>query len=795
VRLSLLVGRQKPIVDPSRPAERTVAASSGLSPAEIKQVLLSSSHVERARQVLRPRDAVDLPVTVTTIQYVDGQPDMVEVPYVDHIVAELIEPTLGAEDFIERIFLVQDRLGTDYPLLRGEVAEWYDFLATFFALNQKYMPSAVTFDRLHQEYQREHQGAGDEARAAQLAFLGKTLPFRLGTVPFKAIVDICESLKELDYPPGDERKGALSVCGEEVTPTVLCIDLESIHTPIDAVIHSSEKKGILESLFFAQAKDVAEEQRTALQALRSVVTANPLVMSLYYRLASAAVRYHGRVYTGGSTWQDYLLGTAELLSRIVSQCRALQGTVVDGKAFTALYDEVMSAKQKGSVGAFTTDSGRSAAASVQAEELTSTYTRQLAKLVTDLDLTSGDQETEALHKLDALYHDLVGAPGDLSTDVRAAVMASWTEIAARENLFALAGRAQQLRAHYLASTIPVDGLTSRSEWLYRTLLDAFNAYNEASHLYTRYLVRNPEPWIHELLCELYDGLGDMLMRFRPEFATMAQNADAFGVSAKRAADLRNPNVFYFKERDLLHEVGADPARRHIVEGKIKRTYEALAVDTTALRGIDGTTDVWSTTLRRLLAEVRVSGAGQFDIMEEVDGDFGAMALARELTPPEKAALSGLWTEEALKVGCFAVAGRLEHLRAGMLLDHLQQASGGDVPVSVEANKQLLRVFATLTDACNLFFRFSSRNQEPQVHECLCDLYTETGDLLSGYRQHFKAVIEDPETYGLALHQLTDLRNPLGFYLHAKERLAMMDVAGGERAAKLDEKLEEARRSL
>ena len=785
MRLSLLVGRQKPIVDSARPAERTVAASSGLSPLEIKQILAKSTHVERARQTLRPGDAIDRPLMIERTQYFEGEAEKVEVPYVDYILSELIEPTLSADALLECIVQVQDRLGADFITQRAAVFEWYDFLATFFALNQKYSAGAIIFDKLYQEYHREYLGASEEARRAYLAFLAETLPFRLGTVLFKAIVDICESLKELDYPSREERKSSLTVCGEEVTPMVLCIDLESIHTPIDCILHSSKKKEILESLFFAQAKDVNDEQRKALSALRGQVSANPLVLSLYYRISSMALRYHAHLYMQDITWQDYLLGSAELMSRLVQQCLALG----EGHGFTSMYDEVMSAKQKGSIGTFTTSSGRSAVMTSQAEELTSTYTRKMSKLVTDLDLSEEDHETEALHALDSLFHELSGTAADLPTEVKAAIIATWTEIAVRENLFALAGRAQQLRAHYMAMAIPVNGITSRAEGLYQNLLEIYQAYLEASHLFTRYLIRHPEPWIHELLCELYDSLGELLLRFRPEYLHIANNPTTYAITNSRVSELRNPNIFFFKARDLLHEVGANETRRELINNKILKTHDLMAVDATALRGLDETSDAYSEEIGRLLAEVRVTGAGQFDIMADIDGTFGKMALCEGFTDVQKAQLAALWTEETLKIGCFAIAGRLEHLRAGMLLEQLKLIV--DLPVDNEVNIKLLRIFTTLTDACNLFFRFSSRKQEPQVNECLCDLYCEIGDLLIDYRSHFKAVIEGAPQYNLSLHQLSDLRNPLGFYFQAKERLSAMGE-DASRAANLEEKIANAR---
>ena len=76
------------------------------------------------------------------------------------------------------------------------------------------------------------------------------------------------------------------------------IDLESIHSPVDAILHSQkeEQAGLLENLFAKPDKGFNEEQRKVLVNLRPELAANPLVMSLYYRVASLIIRYHGRLY-------------------------------------------------------------------------------------------------------------------------------------------------------------------------------------------------------------------------------------------------------------------------------------------------------------------------------------------------------------------------------------------------------------------------------------------------------------------------------------------------------------------
>ena len=346
MKLSTLVGRQKPIVDKNIQAEHTVAASSGLAPADIARILSSSRNVQRARQIFRYSDP-PTPMTIPVPSYTEAGEQMVEMDYVGHVLDQLVEPTTSAEEQVARILKIRDVLGDAFKNWRAEVFQWYEFLATFFALNQKYSASAILYDHLYLAYRQDYDILGDYQKNLCLKFLGETIPYRLGTVLFKVIVDICESFREIEYPQREDKKASITIAGEEVTPMVLVIDMESIHSPIDAILHSQkeEQGGLLESLFASGDKGFNEEQRQVLLRLRPELAANPLVMALYYRLASAIIRYHGRLYINDVTWQDYFKALSAQLDEILVRCRSLPAELNTFPDFKGMFTEVVKAKR------------------------------------------------------------------------------------------------------------------------------------------------------------------------------------------------------------------------------------------------------------------------------------------------------------------------------------------------------------------------------------------------------------------------------------------------------------------
>jgi len=792
VRLSTLVGRQRPIVDAEVQTERTVAASSGMAPADVARILSASRHVQRARQIFRFAEP-PTPMTIPVPSYVDGAETTVQVDYVGHVLDQLVDPTTSAEEQVARILKIRDVLGGAFVNWRVEVFDWYDFLATFFALNQKYSAAAMLFEHLHKAFQTDYDGLGDFNKNRCLSLFGTTIPFRLGTVLFKAVVDICESLREVQYPGADERRKSMTVAGEEITPMVLVIDLESIHSPLDASLQAEheDQGGFLESFFGSGGdKGFTEEQRKALAGLRAELMANPLALALYYRLASAIIRYHGRIYVGETTWQDYMQGTTGLLEGIMNRCRGLAPEMTSFPDFKAMYLEVMKAKRVRQKGVGAKSAGILDRLQGRSDDLRSRYERRMDKLITDLSLGTED-ETVGVSRLEQLFVEL-DLHQELSDEARTAIAEKWAAAAAEHGLSALAARTHHLRATMLTATLPADGLTSRFGGLAARVAAIAGALLEAVHLYERFLARNPEPAVQEHLVAALEGLGDLLTDHHGAFVTVAGKPDQYPLPRGRHQDLLNPVPVYMKELALLDEL--DPGRQRCLalDERIGRARLALGIDAPASAGPVAR---WTERIEQILARLRHTGAGELDCIDDLTNLHDELLVETELADDDKSTVVDKWTEFALKERRLTVAGRNEHLRVRLLMATLP-AGGDDAEATHLLNQQLLTVFSTLTDACALLLQsIGDGNPSPALCERLHEAFVDTGDVLVAFKENYEQIAEHPGRYEVTRQQLSDLRDPLVFFIQARKFLAAVPGVEAGRLEELDWKIKEARKQI
>ncbi len=786
MKLSTLVGRQKPIVDKNLQAEHTVAASSGLAPADIARILSSSRNVQRARQIFRFANP-PTPMTIPVPTYTETGEQTVEVDYVGHVLDQLVEPTTSAEEQVSRILKIKDVLGGAFANWRAEVFQWYEFLATFFALNQKYSASAILYDHLHLAFRTDYDALGDYQKNLCLKFLGETIPYRLGTVLFKVIVDICESFREIEYPPKEDKRGSVSIAGEEVTPMVLVIDLESIHSPVDAILHSQkeEQGGLLESLFASGDKGFNEEQRVALHRLRPELAANPLVMSLYYRLASAIIRYHGRLYINTVTWQDYFRSTAQQLDEILQRCRNLPVEMNTFPDFKGMFTEVVKAKRVRQKGVGTKTEGILDRLQGRTGDLRSRYERRMGKVVTDLTI-SGEDETIGLTRIENLFVEL-DLHQELSTEAKAEITAKWAKTALENNLYALAGRAHHLRSNVGASSLPSDGLSSRFEGVEQLLVQVIGDSLEAIHLYERYLARDPDPAVQEHLVSSLDSLATVLVDHHKQVEAMATRSSLPPLRCKMA-DLLNPIPFYMKELALLDEIGASKERCQELDTKIAKAEQILGLEK---QGSVGPVAHWAGRIDQITSRIKHTDAQELDCIEELAKLFGELEVTEELSQYERTLVVDKWMETTLKSRLPALAGQNEHLRVRLLMASLPM--GGDDEETTRAlNQQLLYVFSTLTDACALMLRAEKDPIDPRLAECLYETFVDVGDMLVAFQENYEVIAQNPNLYEVTRQQLSDLRDPLSFFVQARRYLEKV-LDNQERLDELDWKIKDARR--
>ena len=419
------------------------------------------------------------------------------------------------------------------------------------------------------------------------------------------------------------------------------------------------------------------------------------------------------------------------------------------------------------------------------DDLRSRYERRMGKIVTDLTIASED-ETVGLKRIENLFVEL-DIHQELSSEAKADITAKWAATALENKLYALAARAHQLRANLAAGNLPTDGLSTRFEGVDKLLTQVISDYLEAIHWFERYLARDPDPEVQEHLVASLDNLGNILVTHHKTVESMVHKASLPPLRV-RLADLVNPTPFYMKELAILDEIDTSRKRCKELDERIAKAQELLGLEAP---GKVGPTAHWAGRIDQIMSRLKHTGATELDCLPELVKLFEELEAAEELTHEEKAFVVDRWTEVAIKNRYSALAGQNEHLRVRLLMASLP-IGGTDEESTKILNQQLLTVFSTLTDACALMLRAANEPVDCRVAECLYETFVDVGDMLVAFHENYEVIAENPNIYEVTRQQLSDLRDPLSFFVQAKRYLELIPN-NEERLGEMDWKIKDARK--